>query len=165
MTRPAQRIVNRTAMVFAGVVWAFAGPVMAQEMKLAEDVGDLSHAKVIEVRDSKDASVLCGQLKLQPADKPDELEREAEMLACGEATKATGEAELEVKKTATGLEQEVEVEVEHLVPNAAYTSHIDKKLVGKFQTDGLGEASVELKTTPKVAKAKAKATTENSTAK
>jgi len=164
MTRPAQRIVNRTAMVFAGILWAFAGPVMAQELKLPEDVGDLSHAKVIEVRDSKDASVLCGQLKLQPADKPDELEREAEMLACGEATKATGEAELEVKKTPAGLEQEVEVEVEHLVPNTAYTIHVDKKLVGKFQTDHAGEATVELKTHPKAPKAKA-TTTDNSTAK
>lgn len=131
----------------AASAW-LAGPVAAQaETYLPANIGDLSKAKVIEVKDSTGTVVLCGQLIRQPT-VGDEIEREAELISCGAASKATGEAEVEVQKEVDRLDQEVELSVLNLTPNATFTIYIDTKQVGTFKTNNSGAAEVELKTAP-----------------
>ena len=135
-------------IVGAALVW-LADPVAAQAPGpyLPADLADLTKAKVIEVKDSKGAAVLCGRLVRQP-DDGEELEKEADLIACGESTKASGEAEIEVKHKTGFLMQEVELSLLDLMPSATYSIHIDSKQVGTFQTDKAGRAEVELKTAP-----------------
>jgi hypothetical protein len=140
----------KKVIVGAALVW-LAGPVAAQKPApaafLPADLADLTNAKVIEVKDSKGEAVLCGRLVRQ-ADADEELEKEAELIACGESTKASGEAEIEVKKKSGVLMQEVELSLLDLVPAATYSIHIDSKQVGTFQSDKAGRAEVELKSAP-----------------
>ena len=143
------------ALGIAALVW-LACPAVAQEQQLPADVGDLSVGKVIEVRDSNGTAVLCAPLEKKPAEE-NEYESEAKLIGCGAGTKATGESEVETKKLATGLDQEVELTVVGLPPETKYSIYIDKTLVGTFQTDKDGAAEVELKTVVKAAKAKPKA--------
>jgi hypothetical protein len=140
----------RTRVIALGIVasaW-LAGPAAAQELFLPEDIGDLSVGKVIEVRDSKGTAVLCGPLEKKPPEG-NEYESEGKLIGCGNPTKAAGESEVEVKKTEKGLNQEVELTVFGLAPEATYSIYIDTTKVGTFQTDKSGAAEVELKT-PKV---------------
>jgi len=145
----------RKGVIALGIVasaW-LAGPVAAQEQLLPADVGDLSVGKVIEVRDSTGKAVLCAPLDKKPIEG-NEYESEAKLIGCGVDTKATGESEVETKKLATGLDQEVELTVMGLPPETKYSIYIDKTLVGTFQTDKSGAAEVELKTALKKAKSK-----------
>jgi hypothetical protein len=145
----------RTRVIALGIVasaW-LAAPAVAQEQPLPADVGDLSVAKVIEVRDSNGKAVLCAPLDKKPVEG-NEYESEAKLVGCGADTKATGESEVETKKLATGLDQEVELTVVGLAPQTDYTIYIDTTRVGAFKTDKDGAAEVELKTTVKAAKAK-----------
>ena len=100
--------------------------------------------------------MLCAPLDKKPAEG-NEYESEAKLVGCGVDTKATGESEVETKKLATGLDQEVELTVVGLPPETKYSIYIDKTLVGTFQTDKAGAAEVELKTVVKTAKPKAAA--------
>ena len=150
MSKRMRTIPALMRLAIGGGALLLLGGVMAaqvQELHLPADVENLSKAKVLEIRDSKGASVLCGQLILQPIEG-DETEREADLITCGEATKATGEAEVEVTKTATGIDQEVEVSVLHLAPETTYSIYIDSKLLGTFKTNKSGAADVEIKTAP-----------------
>jgi hypothetical protein len=137
-------------IVGAALVW-LADPVAAQApvpvAYLPADLPNLTNAKVIEVKDSTGAAVLCGRLIRQPADG-DELEKEADLISCGASTKASGEAEIEVKQKNGALDQEVELSLLDLSPSATYSIHVDSKQVGTFQTDKAGRAEVELKTVP-----------------
>jgi hypothetical protein len=135
-------------IVGAALVW-LASPVAAQAPSpyLPADLADLTNAKVIEVKDSKGEAVLCGRLVRQP-DSGEELEKEADLIACGETKKASGEAELEVKHKSGVLVQEVELSLLDLAPSATYSIHIDAKQIGTFQTDKAGRAEVELKSAP-----------------
>ena len=145
----------RKGVIALGIVasaW-LAGPAAAQEQLLPADVGDLSVGKVIEVRDSTGKAVLCAPLDKKPIEG-NEYESEAKLVGCGVDTKATGESEVETKKLATGLDQEVELTVMGLPPETNYSIYIDKTLVGTFQTDKSGAAEVELKTASKKAKPK-----------
>jgi hypothetical protein len=150
MTRGERRITALATLAMACGTLVWLGAVVSaqvQEMQLPGDVANLTKSKVLEVRDSKGASVLCGQLVTQPIEG-NEIEKEAELITCGEASKATGEAEVEITKTDAGIEQEVEVEVLHLAPDATYSIHIDSKLIGTFKTNKSGGAQVEFKTAP-----------------
>jgi hypothetical protein len=135
-------------IVGAALVW-LTHPVAAQTAGpyLPADLANLTNAKVIEVKDSKGQAVLCGRLVRQP-DDGEELEKEADLIACGEATKASGEAEIEVKHKTGVLVQEVELSLLDLTPGATYSIHIDSKQIGTFQTDKAGRAEVELKSAP-----------------
>jgi hypothetical protein len=148
----------RTRVIALGIAasaWLVC-PAAAQEQQLPADVGDLSVGKVIEVRDDAGKAVLCAPLEKKPVEG-NEYESEAKLVGCGVDTKATGESEVETKKLATGLDQEVELTVVGLPASTKYNIYIDKTLIGSFQTDKDGSAEVELKTVVKAAKAKAKA--------
>ena len=138
------------AMVIGGAVtsvWV-QGVIAAQvgEASLPADVGDLSNATTIEIKDSSGTVVLRGHFVESPEDD-DDVERKAALAGSGTTAKATGEAEIEVSRANNRLDQEVEVSVSNLPPGATYTVYIDAKQVGMFQTNQTGKGELEL-TTP-----------------
>jgi hypothetical protein len=110
---------------------------------LPEDVGDLSNATTVEVKDNTGTVVLRGHFVDSPEDD-DDVERKATLT--GTTAKATGEAEIEVSRNNNRLDQEVEVSVSNLAPDATYTVFVDAKQLGTFQTNKNGKAEMELTT-------------------
>jgi hypothetical protein len=124
-----------------------AGLLVAAEEKhpLPADVGDLSGATEVEVRDAAGQAVLRGRLETD-ADDNRELEKLARLApAAGGAGQGKGEAEVEVKRggAASTLRQEVEVKVEKLAAGATFTVFVDGKQVGTFTTDAQGKGEAE----------------------
>ena len=114
----------------------------SNEASLPEDVGDLSNATTLEVKDSTGAMVLRGHFVDAPED--DDLERKATLM--GNTPNVTGTAEIEVSRTNNRLDQEVEVSVLNLAPDTAYTVFVDAKQLGTFRTNKNGKAEMELTT-------------------
>ena len=123
----------------------WAQGTIAAEASLPADVGDLSNASTVEIKDNSGAVVLRGHFVEIPEDD-DDLERKATLAGSGVTAKATGEAEVEVSKTDNRLDQEVEVSVSNLAPGATYAVFIDAKQLGTFQTNQNGQAELELTT-------------------
>jgi len=117
----------------------------SNEASLPEDVGDLSNATTVEVKDSTGTVVLRGYFVDSPEDD-DDLERKATLTGSGTTAKATGEAEIEVSRSNIRLDQEVEVAISNLAPDATYMVFIDAKQLGTFQTNKNGKAEMELTT-------------------
>ena len=125
----------------AGAAWLAAED---QKHPLPADVGDLSGATEVEVRDAAGQAVLKGRLETD-TDDTRELEKLAK-LAPASGGAGQGEAEVEVKRAAAGgaVRQEVEVKVQKLAPSTTFTIHVDGRQVGSFTTDAQGGAEVEL---------------------
>lgn len=127
-------------------VW-FAAPLAAQKINgpLPEDIGDLSNAQFMTIKDSAGGIVLRGRLIRQAPDG-EEIERECELIGTGAFAKAEGEGEVEVTQVGEQLQQQVEVTVQGLPPNMTYTIFVDARQVGTLTTNVHGEAEVELET-------------------
>ena len=117
----------------------------SNEASLPEDVGDLSNATTVEVKDSTGTVILRGHFVDSPEDD-DDVERKATLTGSGTTAKATGVAEIEVSRTNNRLDQEVEVSVSNLAPGATYTVFVDAKRLGTLQTNKNGKAEMELTT-------------------
>lgn len=76
----------------------------------------------------------------------DDVERKATLTGSGPSVKGTGEAEIEVSRNNNRLDQELEVSVSNLAPDATYTVFIDAKQLGTFRTNQNGKAEMELTT-------------------
>lgn len=124
----------------AGVTWLAAAD---QKHPLPADVGDLSNAAEVEVRDGAGQAVLRGRLGPNE-EEGDEGEKKAS-LAPASGGAGQGEAEVEVRRNASGalVRQEVEIKVEKLAAGTAFTIHVDGKQVGSVTTDAKGAADVE----------------------
>jgi hypothetical protein len=149
MMKRRRMILLLVVMVMTGgiaAVW-LQDTIVAQsnEASLPEDVGDLSNATTVEVKDSTGAVVLRGHFVDSPEDD-DDVERKATLTGGGTTAKATGEAEIEVSRSNNRLDQEVEVSVSNLDPAATYTVFVDAKQLGTFQTNQNGKAELELAT-------------------
>jgi hypothetical protein len=143
------RILLLVAMLATGgiaAVW-LQDTITAQsnDASLPADVGDLSNATTLEVKDSTGTVVLRGHFVDSPEDDTD-LERKATLT--GSTANVTGQAEIEVSRNDNRLDQEVEVSVSNLAPNTAYTVFVDAKQLGTFQTNKSGKAELELTTAP-----------------
>ena len=123
-------------------VWV-QGTIAAEA--LPADVGDLSNASTVEIRDNAGTVILRGHFVEMPEDD-DDVERKATLAGSGATAKATGDAEVEVSRTNNVLDQEVEVSVSNLAPGATYTVFVDAKQLGTFQTNQNGKAELELST-------------------
>ena len=143
-----------TAVLFglaALVVAGGAALIRADEPKqpLPAEAGDVSRASAVEVRDASGAVVLQGMFGEAPASSDGDVERKA-TLAARDGSAASGEAEIEVSRSASGeVEQEVELDAEKLAPSAPYTLHLDGRQVASFTTDAKGGAEVELTSSPR----------------
>lgn len=118
------------------------------EASLPADVGDLSNASTVEVKDNTGAVVLRGNFVESPGED-DDIERKAPLIGSGTTASSKGEAEIEVAKKDNRLVQDVEVSASNLTPGATYTVFIDAKQVGTFTTKKNGKGEMEL-TTPSV---------------
>jgi hypothetical protein len=152
VTKRTRMVVLLAAIVAtAGIasVWV-QGTFAAQsnEASLPVDVGDLSNAATVEVKDSSGAVVLTGHFVEAPEDD-DDVERKATLTGSGTTASSKGEAEIEVSRNDNRLVQDVEVSVSNLNPGVTYTVFIDAKQVGTFTTNKSGKAEMEL-TTPAV---------------
>jgi hypothetical protein len=152
MTKRSRMILLLVVMLMTGgiaSVW-LQDTIAAQsnEASLPEDVGDLSNATTLEVKDSTGTVVLRGHFVDAPEDD-DDLERKATLT--GSIATVMGEAEIEVSRNNNRLDQEVEVSVSNLAPDTTYTVFVDAKRLGTFQTNKNGKAEMEL-TTPSVKK-------------
>ena len=147
---------KRTRMILLLVVMLVTGGIasvwlpdtiaaQSNEASLPENVGDLSNATTVEVKDSTGTVVLRGHFVDSPEDD-DDLERKATLTGSGTTANATGEAAIEVSRNDNRLDQEVEVSVSNLAPAATYTVFVDAKQLGTFQTNKNGKAEMELTT-------------------
>jgi hypothetical protein len=132
-------------VITAGIASMWVQGTIAAEASLPVDVGDLSNASTVEIKDNSGAVVLTGHLVEVPEDD-DDLERKATLAGSGTNSQATGQVEVEVSKINNRLDQEVEVSVSKLAPGATYTVFIDAKQLGTFQTTQDGKAELELTT-------------------
>jgi len=150
MTKRTRMIVLLVAMVATvGMASAWIqGTIVAQssEASLPVDVGDLSNASTVEVKDSTGAVALRGHFVESP-EEDDDVERKATLAGSGTTAASKGEAEIEVSRNNNRLVQDVEVSVSNLAAGATYTVFIDAKQVGTFTTNKNGKAEMEL-TTP-----------------
>ena len=80
---------------------------------------------------------------MAPVEEDGGLERRATLTPTGLDADATGEAEIEFKKTAPTV-QEVEFEVKNLNPGSTYTFVVDSTDIASATTNGRGKAKVEL---------------------
>jgi hypothetical protein len=146
MTNHPRMILLLVVMLVTGgiaSVW-LADTIAAQsnESSLPEDVGDLSNATTVEVKDSTGTVVLKGHFVDSPEDD-DDVERKATLTGSGATANATGAAEIEVSRNNNLLDQEVEVSVSNLAPAATYTVFVDATQLGTFQTNKNGKAEME----------------------
>ena len=105
---------------------------------------DLSNAATVELRDAQGAAVLRGQFAAVES-TDGEQERHAALGPAGADTDAAGEAEVEVSRSSAGvLQQEVEIEVSNVAPNATWTLVIDGNTVGTLTSDSKGHGELEI---------------------
>jgi hypothetical protein len=132
------------ATAAAGIAAARVGDDDEQQMTLPADIGDVSGATAVEVRDASGRVALSGTLA-GTADASGEIERKAK-LAASDGTSATGEAEIEIvrSKTTSAMEVEVDLDVEKLAASTPYTLHLDGRQAASFTTDAKGTAEIEL---------------------
>lgn len=118
----------------------------AQEVKqtLPQAIGDLSAARLVEVKDAGGQTVLSGTLTFVN-ERSGDVEGEATLTSAAAAGGASGKAEVEVSAERGGVKrQEIELEARGLAPGAAYGLHVDGQQAATFNADGRGAAELEL---------------------
>jgi hypothetical protein len=122
---------------------AAAGYMVVQlNGQTAQPTADFTNAAVAEVRNAQGQAILSGHFQLVDEDD-DDVERKAVLAPAGIDADATGEAEVEFRKSAPA-EQEVEFSVRNVAPGAVLTFVIDGTEVATATADGRGRAEAEL---------------------
>ncbi len=146
MNYRTKRYIPIIAMLF---IFAFA--TMAVVKSDAEDrkqplpagLGNLSEARLVEVKDANGKAVLSGNFAAAKAGKR-EIERSALLAPTGLDADAQGLADLEISKHKTPVKQEIELTVKQLAPATTYRLIIDGHEVASFNTNSRGEAELEV---------------------
>jgi hypothetical protein len=136
-------------LIFGFTVVAVTRQAREVRQTLPQSLGELTAARLIEVRDAGGQTVLTGTLTF--ADERDgEVEGEANLTGAGAAAGASGKAEVEVSAEKGGARsQEIELEARGLAPGASYTLHLDGRQAGAFNTDARGAAEFEWSSEPR----------------
>ena len=108
----------------------------------AQTTADFTNAALAEVRNAQGQVILSGQFQLVE-EEDDDVERKAALAPTGIDADATGEAEIELSKSAPA-EQEVEFSVRRVAPSTVLTFVIDGTDVATATADRRGRAEVEL---------------------
>lgn len=131
-------------LVFGFSVVAVTRQGREAKQTLPQTLGELTAARLIEVKDAGGQTVLSGTLTFA-AERDGEVEGEASLTAAATAAGASGKAEVEVSAGSGGARrQELELEAGGLVPGASYTLHVDGRQAGAFDADARGAAELEL---------------------
>lgn len=107
------------------------------------ELGDISQADVVEIRDHRGITVLSGEFRSR-VDPLGNTEKDAALLDRG-GRRVVGEVELELP--ASGRENrrpELEVDIMDLAPGQTFTVVVDDRVVATFKTDDRGSVDMEL---------------------
>ena len=107
------------------------------------ELGDISEADVVEIRDHRGITVLSGEFRSR-VDPLGNTEKDAALLDRG-GRRVVGEVELELP--ASGRENrrpELEVDIMELAPQQTFTVVVDDRVVATFKTDDRGSVDMEL---------------------
>ena len=118
----------------------------AREVKqtLPQSIGDLSAARLIEVKDAGGQAVLSGTLTFK-SERDGDVEGVANLTAGASTAGASGKAEIDVSAERGGAKrQEIEVEARGLTPGASYSLEVDGRQAATFTADSRGAAELEL---------------------
>jgi hypothetical protein len=106
-------------------------------------LGDLREAHIVEVRDASGQVALSGELRSR-TNRTGAEEKDAALIA-PDGRSVVGEIEIEIPRPdALNPQQELEVDIIHLVPRSAFTVVIDDRPVLSFQTDDRGSVDIEV---------------------
>ncbi len=107
------------------------------------ELGDVSDAQIVEIRDHRGIDVMSGELRSR-VDAVGNTEKDAELFDRRGET-AIGEVEIEIPAAdRTGVRQELEVDIIGLAPRERFFVVIDDRIVGVFNTDDRGSVDMEL---------------------
>lgn len=107
------------------------------------ELGDISEADVVEIRDQRGVTVLSGEFRSR-VDSLGNTEKDAALLD-RRGRRVVGEVELELP--ASGRENrrpELEVDIMELAPQQTFTVVVDDRVVATFKTDDRGSVDMEL---------------------
>lgn len=147
MSSRTKALIPVVGMLFLFGFTGVAVTRQAREVKqtLPQSAGELTAAKLIEIKDAGGETVLSGAPTFATGRHGD-VEGEAKLAGAGGAS---GKAEFEVSAQRNGgRRQEIEVEARGLVSGASYTLHVDGRHAGAFTANGRGEAELELSSVP-----------------
>jgi hypothetical protein len=139
-----RQIVPKVALALV-VVGGLAAALEAQIAGPAQqEAVDFTAAAVAEVRNAQGQVILSGKF-VAVAEEDDDIERKAALKSTGVDTDAVGEAEVEVEVERTGSprQQEVEFAISNVQPGAVFTFVIDGKIFATVTADGQGRAQHE----------------------
>jgi hypothetical protein len=120
-----------------GVVIGAAPPMPALEL------GDVSEAHVVEIRNQDGVTVLSGELRSR-MDAVGNTEKEAALLA-PDGRRVIGEIEIEIPaKGRENRRPELEVDIVGLEARRTFTVYVDDRAVGSFATDDRGSIDMAL---------------------
>jgi hypothetical protein len=112
------------------------------EMPVLE-LGDVSEAQVVEIRDMNGVTVLSGEFRSR-TDALGDTEKDAALLDRG-GRRVVGEIELEVPAAnRPNRRPELEVDIMDLPPRQTFTVVVDDRPVASFATDDRGSVDMEL---------------------
>jgi hypothetical protein len=128
-------------VMVAGLAVARLGGAAA--IPTAVELGDVTDAQIVEIRDHRGQTVLSGEFRTS-VDSVGNTEKDA-ALADARDRRVIGEIELELPAAdRTDRRVELEVDIISLPPRAVFSVVIDDRVVGSFMTDDRGSIDMEL---------------------
>jgi hypothetical protein len=131
------------AFLVAGV----AAARLNQYSKAEPGFPDLSGAQIVEIRDARGKTVLSGEFRSR-TDALGNIEMDAALRDRG-GRRVIGEVEIEIPGPNSIVpEQELEIDIIEVEPNAKFSLYLDDREVTTFTTDDRGSIDIELHATP-----------------
>ena len=147
LDRANERKAMALLFVVCGLLMAggatFALVVGSPQAAVVVELGDVSEADVVEIRDHRGGTVLSGEFRSR-VDALGDTEKDAALLD-RDGRRVVGEVELELP--ARGRENrrpELEVDIMDLPPRQTFTVVVDDRVVATFMTDDRGSVDMEL---------------------
>jgi hypothetical protein len=147
LDRANERKAMALLLVVCGLLMAggvtFALVIGSSQATSAVELGDVSDAEVVEIRDHRGVTVLSGEFRSR-VDALGNTEKDATLLDRS-GRRVVGEVELELP--ARGRENrrpELEVDIMDLPPRQTFNVAVDDRVVATFTTDDRGSVDMEL---------------------
>lgn len=134
-------VVVCTLLMMGGVVFGIVAGVTSDPAAL--ELGDVSEAQVVEIRDQSGVTVLSGEFRSR-IDALGNTEKDAALLD-RRGRRVVGEVELELPApNRQDRRPELEVDIMELPPQQTFTVVVDDRPVASFTTDDRGSIDMEL---------------------
>lgn len=145
--RNSIRLFLRCSLLLMFVNMLPASEVAAQRIKqpLPAVLDNLHEVSRVEIRNISGQVVMAGTFSVKD-ESSKELEREARLTSPSGDAAGKGLAEIEIEKSSTPVEKELEIKLEHLPASMSFTLFVDDKEIMTFKTNKHGKADIELST-------------------